>query len=164
MFEYDRGRPFLRRARGVMTAGGILLACFSPLLIAGPGEAQPAPSAATTSQKDVPDYTETRIAELHDKMHISEGQAGQWEAVARVMRANAKAIEALTAESRKNEQSMTAVEDLRAYQEIVAAQAKSAQKLADAFDVLYQTMTDDQRKLADAVFRQYRQNAMKAGK
>lgn len=142
--------------------GGILLICFSPMLLPETGAAQPAPSAGAAAQKDPGDQTEARISELHDRLRISDGEAGQWEAVARVMRNNAKAIEALTAESRKNDPTMSAVEDLRAYQEIVAVQAKAAQKLADAFDILYQTMPDDQKKLADAVFRQYRQNAAKS--
>lgn len=164
MFECDRGRPVSRLFRGLAVAGGMLLACSSPLLISGSVAAETAPSAVAAAQKGALDHTEARIGELHDKLQITEAQAGQWEAVARVMRNNARNIEALMAESAKNEQTMTAVEDLRAYQEIVAAQGKAAQKLADAFDILYQTMPDDQRKLADAVFRQYRQNAMKAAK
>ncbi|MDR3439695.1 Spy/CpxP family protein refolding chaperone [Telmatospirillum sp.] len=102
------------------------------------------------------DPDEARIRELHDKLQITESQAGQWEAVARTMRSNAKTIAALVQEKRKDK--MTAVEDLRAYQEIAAAHAKAAGKLADAFEVLYGTMSEDQRRLADSVFHQSRRD------
>jgi hypothetical protein len=117
------------------------------------------PAAASGEQKaKAPhvDPVEARIHDLHEKLQITASQEGQWDGVAKTMRSNAKALETLVREKRKNEQDMTAIEDLRAYQEIAQAHARATAKLADAFEVLYQTMSDDQKKVADAVFRQHK--------
>lgn len=160
MFLYDR--PLFRSLRGPVLAGGVLLTCLVPPALASGREAGPSGQAvAAAHRKEDADPTEERIRDLHDKLQISEAQAGQWEAVARVMRGNAKTIEALIEDKRKNEQTMTALEDLRAYQDISEAHAKAAKKLADVFEVLYETMTEDQKKLADVVFRQHKRNTVK---
>lgn len=163
MFEHDRS--LFRSLRGTVLAGSVLLTCLVPPALAAGADVVPAnQSVAAVPKKGHVDRVEARIQELHDKLQITESQAGQWEAVAHVMRSNAAATEALVQEKRKNEETMTAVEDLRAYQEVADAHAKAAKKLADVFEVLYQTMTEDQKKLADTVFRQHKQNARAAAK
>ena len=161
---FEGNRSLFRSLRGPLMAGGVLAVCLvSPVLAAGGDDVsakQPvgATSKPVTSKPAKVDPVDARIADLHEKLQITQAEEGQWEEVARVMRANAKSIESLIREKRKNEKDMTAMEDLRAYQEIAAAHAKAAAKLADAFDTLYQTMPDDQKKMADAVFRQHKQN------
>jgi hypothetical protein len=156
---FERDRSFFRSLGGSIVAGGVLLTCLvAPALAAGGEPAAAKQSAISGAKSAQVDPIEARIHELHDKLQISEAQAGQWEGVARVMRGNAKSIEAMVREKRKNEKDMTAIEDLRAYQEISLAHAKAAAKLADAFEILYQTMSDDQKKLTDAVFRQHKQD------
>jgi hypothetical protein len=161
MFSGDR--PSVRSLFAPIIVGGFLLTCVAGSVWAAGGDvASVKQSASVATKSRHADPIEDRIQELHDKLQINEAEAGQWEGVARVMRGNAKAIEALIREKRKNEKDMTAIEDLRAYQEIAAAHAKAAAKLADAFEVLYQTMPDDQKKVADAVFRQHKQNVAAA--
>lgn len=162
---FERDRFFFRSLRGPLLVSGILLTSLVPPALAADGAATPVSQAAAAAPKPGQvDPLEARIRDLHDKLKVTDAQAGQWEGVAHAMRSNAKEIETLVHEKRKTEDTMTAIEDLRAYQEIAAAHAKAAEKLADAFDVLYQTMPDDQKKLADAVFREHKKHAMAAHK
>lgn len=102
------------------------------------------------------DPVEAKIRDLHDRLQISPVQDGQWEGVARVMRGNARALTTLMQDLRRKP--LTAVEELRAYQTAAAAHAKASGRLADAFDVLYRTMSEEQRRNADVVLRQSRKD------
>jgi hypothetical protein len=163
MFAEDRF--ILRSFCRPLVAGALLLACAAtPVLAANADAGAAKPPANATAQHPQIDPVEVRIHDLHSKLQITDAQSGQWEAVARVMRGNAKDIEALVRDKRQNEASMTAVDDLKAYQAISEAHAKAAAKLTDAFGVLYLTMSDDQKKIADGVFRQYKEHAASAHK
>ena len=54
-------------------------------------------------------------------------------------------------------QGVTAVEDLQTYQQFAQAHVDGLKNLIAAFQTLYASMPDQQRKLADDVFRNYRQ-------
>jgi len=102
---------------------------------------------------------ETRISELHQKLQITPEQEDKWKAVAKVMRANAEASRALVEEKRKDEANLTAVADLNAYADIAEAHAKHARKMAKVFAALYDGMSDDQKKVADEVFRDHKRRS-----
>lgn len=102
---------------------------------------------------------ETRISELHTKLQITPEQEPKWKAVAKVMHANAEASRALVEEKRKDEANMTAVADLNAYADIAEAHAKHVRKLAKVFAELYDTMSPDQKKVADQVFQEHKRKA-----
>lgn len=97
-------------------------------------------------------HVERRIKTLHDQLKITEAEEPQWTALAQVMRDNAQAVGTLAAERRQKAQSMSAVDDLRAYQAIAEAHAAGIAKLVPAFQALYAVMPPDQQKNADAVF------------
>jgi protein CpxP len=119
---------------------------------AEPGQqAQPAPVKPTRV-----DRVETRIASLHTQLKITAAQEPQWDAFAQVMRDNAKTMDVLIQSRVQNAKTMTAVDDLRAYQGIADAHAGGLKKLIPAFESLYATMPDEQKKNADAVFGQMR--------
>jgi uncharacterized protein Yka (UPF0111/DUF47 family) len=48
---------------------------------------------------------------------------------------------------------MNAVHNMQSYEQIAEEHAKTLQKLIPAFENLYNTMPDQQKKLADQVFR-----------
>jgi periplasmic protein CpxP/Spy len=102
------------------------------------------------------DSLEARIADLHGKLKITPEQEPEWQAVAQVMRDNAKATGEQVEKSRQNEATMTAVDDLRAYAQIASTHAQGVNRLADEFGKLYASMSDDQKKTADQVFRHHR--------
>jgi hypothetical protein len=72
------------------------------------------------------------------------------------MRENAQAMQALFAQRAQNPD-RTAVGQLRWYAILTAAHAEAVSKLVTPFEVLYQSMSDQQKKLADTVFAQLRQ-------
>ncbi len=100
---------------------------------------------------------DSRISELHQKLQISADQEKKWQEVAKVMRHNAEASRSLVIERRKDEATMTAVADLNAYADIAEAHAKHVRKLAHVFADLYNSMSDDQKKVADQVFHEHKQ-------
>jgi Spy/CpxP family protein refolding chaperone len=112
----------------------------------------PAPSATPAKPRRTPtDRVELRIKQLHSELKITPEQEPQFDAVAQAMREDAKGMEDAIAQ-RREAKSMTAVDDLKAYQAIADAHAQGLQKLIPAFQALYDTMSPEQKKNADAVF------------
>ena len=102
---------------------------------------------------------ETRISELHDTLQITPQQETQWKAVAKVMHDNAEASRKLVEEKRKDVATLTAVADLNAYADIAEAHARHTRKLAKVFAELYGSMSPDQQKAADEVFREHKRKS-----
>jgi hypothetical protein len=118
-------------------------------------------AAPKATKQPAADPVETRIKQLHDKLHITDAQSAQWNDVAQAMRDNAKAHAQQIDEARKNAKTMTAVDDLNNYAQLAQSHADGVKKLAAAFDTLYGQMSDEQKKTADSVFRQHRQEVMR---
>jgi len=118
----------------------------------------PAPTPAATAQGQAKNagptaYVETRIKELHQKLHITAAQEDAWNNVAQVMRENAQSMEPLIHDRFENSATMTAVDDLRSYSALADAHAEGLKKFIPAFEQLYDSMSDAQKKNADALFR-----------
>ena len=107
-------------------------------------------AAAKTSHVD---RTEARIKELHGTLKITQPQEELWNALIQVMRENAKTMDTLIQARAEKAKAMNAVEDLKSYSEIVAANAEGLKKFIPAFEALYAAMSDDQKKNADVIFR-----------
>jgi LTXXQ motif family protein len=114
--------------------------------------AQPAPASAGKATR-MADRVEARIKSLHDGLKITAAQEPQWQAVADVMRENARAVGALIEEREAKAKTETAVDDLHAYSAIADAHAAGIKKLAAAFETLYASLSDAQKKEADSMFR-----------
>ena len=121
--------------------------------------AQGAPPTSTSSshmhsakKANPEDTVETRITSLHDKLKITDAQSAQWTAFSQAMRDGATATGELIKTRQTNATSMTALDDTKSYADIAQAHADAAKKIAAAFEPLYASMSDDQKKNADAVF------------
>jgi hypothetical protein len=99
------------------------------------------------------DRTELRIQDMHTKLNITAAQEEQWTKVTEAMRDNAKVMDTLTQARMEHAKEMTAVDDLKSYGEIAAAHADGIKKLTPVFADLYASMSEPQRKEADALFR-----------
>jgi protein CpxP len=99
---------------------------------------------------------ETRISDLHQKLQITPAQEKKWASVAKVMQENAEAGRKIVEEKRQDAETKTAVADLNAYADIAELHAKNTRKLAKVFATLYDSMSPDQKKAADAVFLEHR--------
>ena len=121
--------------------------------------ANPSPAvSADPAQKPSPkvskvDRTEARIKDLQAKLKITPAQEEQWNKVTQVMRDNAKTMDALMQARFEKAKTMTAVEDLKSYSEITQAHADGLKNFIPAFEALYASMSDEQKKDADTLFR-----------
>jgi periplasmic protein CpxP/Spy len=117
--------------------------------------AAPAMSAASSADKSArrEERVEQRISYLHQQLKITPQQESQWNAFADVMRGNGQTMAKLFEERRAN-QDMSALDNMKQYADIAQAHADGTKKLVDAFQPLYDSMSPDQKKLADTTFRE----------
>ena len=129
---------------------------------AAPAATQPAPKMAKSSKKMMSPEArvEARIKTLHAQLKINSGEETQWQAVAQVMRDNASAVGSLVEQRKAQAGQMTAVDDLKSYEAITDAHADGLKKLIPAFETLYASMSDDQKKTADTLFQHVRRPHM----
>lgn len=107
-------------------------------------------------------HVEARIKELHAKLKITPEQEKQWDVVTQAMRDNAKTMDELIKARTEKAKTMTAIEDLKSYGEIVQAHADGIRKFIAAFDPLYAGMSDAQQKEADKLFQYHDRTKSKA--
>ena len=148
-----------------LTRSVAIVALMSAPLVAAPlavVHAQtPAPMHSTQLTPTAANPTDTkgesveqRITQLHSELKVTPDQESKWNSVAQAMRDNAAKMEKLVAEKRQQApQNMTAVDDLKTYQEFAQAHVDGLKNLSSAFSTLYDAMPDAQKKNADEVFR-----------
>ena len=96
---------------------------------------------------------ERRITDLHRRLKITPAEDADWAKVAEVMRENAQTMDAAVSERAHGLTIMNAVDNLSSFQKMAQVHADGLGKLTLAFKTLYDGMSDDQKKNADAVFR-----------
>jgi hypothetical protein len=112
-----------------------------------------APGLVFAADKHQEVRVEVRIKDMHDKLKITAAQEEQWAKVELAMREDASVMDALTQIRADHAKDMTAIDDLKSYGDITAAHADGIKKLTPLFAVLYDSMSDTQKKEADALFR-----------
>jgi hypothetical protein len=145
--------PFTRAVAIAALMGATFLA--TPLAttraLAQPAATPTTVSATATETKG--ETVEQRITNLHMALQITPGEESQWNGVAQAMRENAAAMDKLVATNRTSPpQNMSAVDDLKTYQQFAQAHVDGLKNLTSAFSTLYNTMPDAQKKVADQVF------------
>jgi hypothetical protein len=166
--------PFTNRAGLAATAlaGALLLipAARAADTVGGTHPAKPALAAATMPDtqaggrgamrhhnavaRDAGTPTErvnARITELHQKLRITGAQETKFDAMAEIMRSNAQAMETQR-EQRGDVRTLTAVDDLKSFQTMAQQHADGLKKLVPAFEDLYSSLSDEQKRSADALF------------
>jgi hypothetical protein len=94
---------------------------------------------------------EANIAELRKKLQITPAQESQFNAVAAVMRDNARLEASAPQQPSAN---ASALDDLRAYIRYGELELVGLKKMLPSLEALYATLSPAQKKAADAVFRQ----------
>lgn len=120
--------------------------------------AKKAPAVARTSAVD---HTEARINELQAALKITETQQESWNNLTMIMRENAKAMDARTKENAENGETMNAVERMRFYSQITEFRLDQMRKLLPPFEAFYGSLSDEQKKLTDTIFRTGKQGKQK---
>jgi|SRR5208282_387528 len=99
------------------------------------------------------EQTEARIKQLQGALKITEVQEKLWNDVTRVMLENAKDMDALTKGKAENVKTMNAVEHMKFHSQITEAHLAQLKKLIPPFEALYASMSDEQKKITDTIFR-----------
>ena len=127
-------------------------------LLASPAFAQqmdmPQGQAMPQGHKQDPmERVNRQITQLHQTLKITPGQEPQWEALAKVMRENAASMETLFKERASHFDQMNAVESLKSYERIAETHVTNMHRLIPTFAALYEILSPEQRRAADAAFR-----------
>jgi hypothetical protein len=128
----------------------------SPLLAQTSDATPPAKHTTAGHHKDWAQQVELRITDLHTKLQIKPEQEQLWAAVAQTMRDNASSMGDMIRDARQKEKDTTAIEDLQTYQKMAQAHADGAARLVSTFQPLYDSMSPEQKKVADTVFEHHR--------
>jgi periplasmic protein CpxP/Spy len=96
-----------------------------------------------------------RIASLHEQLGITSAQETQWNDFAQVMRDNASHMQQRLTQRSQEFGQLNAVDNMKSFAAIAEQYAQDMQRLATAFQPLYDSFSDEQKKTADEVF-QYR--------
>ena len=102
-------------------------------------------------------HTEAQIKQLQGVLNITEAQQELWDNLTQVMRENAKDMDALTdtlaKERAESTKTMNAVEHMKLHSQITAAHSDQLEKFIPPFEAFYSTMSDEQKKTTDTIFR-----------
>jgi len=134
----------------------VMVAFLSIFLLANANSAY-----AATDKKKPPvaarisavDYTETQIKQLQGSLNLTESQEALWSDLTLVMRENAKEMDARSKERAENIKEMNAVERMKFHSQTTEAHLEQMKKLLPPFEALYNSMSDDQKKITDTTFR-----------
>ena len=99
------------------------------------------------------EQTEARIKQLQGALKITEAQEGLWNNLTQVMRENAKDMDALTKDKAESARTMNAVEHMKFHSQITEAHLNQLKKFIPPFEALYASMSDEQKKITDTIFR-----------
>ena len=114
-----------------------------------------AQAAASRAQKHE-DFVKKRINDLHTQLKITDQQSQQWDAFAQTMRDNAQKMDQAYRDRAQKLPSLNADDAMKSYAALAQLHADNMQKLAAAFSDLYGTLSDDQKKTADILYRNER--------
>ena len=151
---------FTHLSTPVVVMAAVLCAIFftcANLSIAASTESSP----STSAKRSAIDRTEARINDLHSTLKITPAQEELWNNLAQLMRDDAKTLDALIKTRAEIAKSMNAVEDLKSYAQITEAHAEGLKKFIPAFEALYGSMSDEQKKNADVLFKTQRHGKSK---
>jgi periplasmic protein CpxP/Spy len=138
---------------------------------AGPATPMPAQSQPATTNGTTPHVTtdanghtpqsasllqgvEQHIRDLHRQLKITAAEQPQWDQFAAVMRSNAQAMSDSLDQRAHQISTMTAVQDMTTYAQLAQQRSEDLVKLSSAFETLYNSFSDQQKKDADQLFRQ----------
>jgi hypothetical protein len=151
---------------GAAAAAVMTVILSGPSAIAWPGLAKPtfvgnrSIPVAETKMSGPEQRVKGRIAELHAKLRITAAQEDKFKAMADVMTANAQSLEALLHE-RAQDKATSADASLHWYERLVDAHAEALKKFVPAFAELYASLSDSQKKTADAMFGRFGQRPIR---
>jgi len=134
----------------------VVMAAFLAVIFlanANPSFASDKKKPSATTENSAVYHTESRIKQLHSALKITEDQEESWKNLTLVMRENAKEMDALIKENAEKIKTMNAVEHIKFHSQITEAQLSQQKKFIPPFEALYTSMSDEQKKITDTIFR-----------
>jgi periplasmic protein CpxP/Spy len=156
----------MKRIVPVLVASTLFVGGAYAQSVALSNNASPPASSHAMMKQDASHSVEVdkHIKDLHAQLKITPAEESRWEKVAQTMRDNAAELDGAISKRDSLASHATAIEDLNSYGDIVQTHADSIKKLSAAFADLYDSMPDNQKKLADEVFTQRTQTKKVATK
>jgi hypothetical protein len=138
---------------------GVALAQSSQSPAAQPAVPPPAGASSPMAGHAIPgknaeERVERYIKDLHARLQITPAEETQWNQFAEVMRQNARDIDQALMQRAEQFPTMNAVQNMQSYAQLAEAHAQRVEKLVPAFENLYNAMPEQQKQLADQVFRE----------
>jgi protein CpxP len=138
-------------------SGFAFAATAAPPAAGDPTAVRPAATASGQTKpaagRSMAGQIEQRITDLHAKLQITPAQQQPWDQFAQVMRDNARSMDDTFQHRVQALPGLTAPENMQSYATVATTHAQDVQKLVPAFQALYATMSDSQKRLADQAFR-----------
>ncbi|MFH1134520.1 MAG: Spy/CpxP family protein refolding chaperone [Pseudomonadota bacterium] len=128
-----------------LSAAFLVNASFS---LAGSTTTKGSPTEITTAV----DYATNRIERLHAALKITADQKEPWDNLAAIMLENAKEMDERTKDRIVTPKPMNAVEEMKLHYEIFQINLEQQKKLIPVFEALYNSLSDQQKEIADVIF------------
>jgi LTXXQ motif family protein len=113
--------------------------------------------SAAVARPTAVSHTEAQIKQLQGALNITEAQQELWNNLTKVMRENAKDMDALTdslhKERAESTKAMNAVEHMKLHSQITEAHSTQLKKFIPPFVAFYDSMSDEQKKITDRIFQ-----------
>jgi hypothetical protein len=125
----------------------LFLACANPSFAASGKK-----KTAAVANISAVEHTETRIKQLQDALNLTADQDILWNNLTHMMRENAKSMDDLAKDRAENSKTMNAVERMKYHSQTTEVHLAQLNKIIPPFEALYSSMSDEQRKITDAIF------------
>lgn len=126
-------------------------------------ESQAHPPAQTPRGRRLQSHVEQRISDLHTRLKITPAEEPNWNAFAETMRQNADHMDQLMQQRAASQGKRNALDDMRSYAEMAQAHAEDMQRLVPAFEKLYDSLSPEQKQIADQTFTRYERQEARGG-
>lgn len=158
MFPLSRRAGISPAATRLAAIAGLLGATFlfTPLAASADPVAGHHHHARRVTSEQRAESVEQRITRLHVALKITPAEEVSWTAVAQVMRDNEARMQSLISEkAAEPAHGVNAVEDLKTYERFTQTHVDGLKMLISSFETLYNAMPDDQKRVADQVFKTF---------
>jgi hypothetical protein len=120
---------------------------------ANPSFAAGKKKSSAVARPSAVEHTEAQIKQLQGALKITEAQQELWDNLTQVMRENAEDMDALTKERAGSTKTMNAVEHMKFHSQITKAHLDQLEKFIPPFEAFYDSLSDEQKKSTDTIFR-----------
>lgn len=142
----------MKKAFVVIAAALSMSGAFAQTAAAPAQPASPAMGAPAAQHRQ---HVEERIAFLHSTLKITPAQEPQWKTFADQMRSNSETMAELFMRRTQSDATRNALDDMKQYAQIAQTHADDMQKLVTAFEPLYNSLSPEQKTIADQTFRHH---------